>query len=428
MIDSTTPFQAPVGTHDVLGPASSQWEGLIATFAELAYRYGFQLAITPMFEDVGVFNRGIGENSEVAKKEMYVFADRGERIYALRPEGTASIVRAFVQHQPTTPWKAWYFTPAFRYERPQAGRYRQHHQLGVEVLGTDDPAVDIEVITMAWRFFAEIGLRRVRLLINSMGHDECRGAYVELLREHLGEHVDDLCDEHRQVWQENSLRVLDCKKDACITVTASGPMLPDHLCEGCRDHFAAVLEGLANLGVEASLNPRLVRGFDYYTRTTFEFVADALDGAQNAIGGGGRYDRLAEQLGGKPTSGIGFGSGVERLLLTRAAENEEPLALLNRTLDVFVVDTTGLDVATVLVDALRAAGVACDRAYDGRSMKSQMKVADKSGARFALLIGPQELAAGEVTIRDLRSDNFEQAQQRAARKDIVTVVLSQLTK
>lgn len=428
MNDTSTPFQAPIGTHDVLGPASGQWEGLIATFADFAYRYGFSLVITPMFEEVGVFNRGIGEHSDVAKKEMYVFADRGDRLYALRPEGTASIVRAFVQHQPTTPWKAWYVTPAFRYERPQAGRYRQHHQLGVEVLGTDDPAVDVEVITLAWRFFEALGLRSVRLLINSMGHDVCRAHYVGLLRQHLGENETRLCGEHQKFWMDNPMRVLDCKKDACVEITASGPMLPDHLCDDCRDHFAAVLDGLRSLGVEASLNPRLVRGFDYYTRTTFEFVADALDGAQNAIGGGGRYDKLAEQLGGKPTSGIGFGSGIERLLLTRAAENEEPLNLLNRNLDVFVVDTTGADVATVLVDELRAAGLACDRAYDGRSMKSQMKVADKSGARFALLVGAHELAAGEVTIRDLRSDNFEQAQQKVARADVVAVVANQLTK
>ena len=172
-------FQAPIGTHDVIGPESHEWEGLIGTFAEFAHRFGFSLVISPMFEDIGVFNRGIGENSDVAKKEMYVFTDRGDRTYALRPEGTASVVRAFVQHNPTTPWKAWYATPAFRYERPQAGRYRQHHQVGVEVLGSDDPAVDVEVITLAWRFYEAIGLKRIRLLINSMGHDECRGKYVE---------------------------------------------------------------------------------------------------------------------------------------------------------------------------------------------------------------------------------------------------------
>jgi len=418
-------FQAPVGTHDVLAPESAQWEGLVATFAHYAHLYGFSLVITPVFEDVGVFHRGIGEQSDVARKEMYVFKDRGERLYALRPEGTAPVVRAFIQHQPTTPFKAWYFTPAFRYERPQAGRYRQHHQLGVEVLGTGDPAVDVEVITLAQRFYEALGLTRFRLLINSMGHLECRGAYVELLRSHLEAHAEELCDEHQKTWRTNPLRVLDCKNAACVAVTAKGPMLIDHLCEDCRTHFSAVREGLSRLGVANELNPRLVRGFDYYTRTTFEFVSDALEGAQNAIGGGGRYDGLVEQLGGKPTSGIGFGSGVERLLIAREAEGITT-PLLARQLDVFVVDTTHEDVATLLLDRLRAAGLASDRAYDQRSMKAQMKVADKSGARLALLVGPQELAAGVVTIRDLRSADFGQTQQRVSQEDVVSTIVQLL--
>lgn len=427
MSESTGAFRAPLGTHDVLAPLSAQWEGLVATFAELAFRHGFSLVLTPMFEEVGVFNRGIGEQSDVATKEMYVFDDRGGRRLALRPEGTASVVRAFVQHQPTTPWKAWYVTPAFRYERPQAGRYRQHHQLGVEVLGTDDPAVDVEVIALAWRFYQALGLQRVRLLINSMGHDECRGEFLTLLREYLSERADQLCEDHRQTWADNPLRVLDCKKEQCREVVRGAPVLADHLCEACRSHFARVVAGLEVLGIPASLDPLLVRGFDYYTRTTFEFVAAALDGAQNAIGGGGRYDKLAQQLGGKATSGIGFGSGIERLLLTRDAEGVHA-ALLNRTLDLFVVDTTGQDVALGLVDELRRAGWATDRAYDQRSMKSQMKAADRSGARWALLVGPQELAAGHVTMRDLRSENFEQAQSVVDRVGLVAAVRKLLEK
>jgi histidyl-tRNA synthetase len=421
MSDSVVPFKAPIGTHDVLGPESAQWEGLVAVFAELAYRYGFSLVMTPIFEDVGVFLRGIGEESDVFKKEMYVFTDRGERRYALRPEGTASVVRAFVQHQPTTPWKAWYVTPAFRYERPQKGRYRQHYQLGVEVLGTDDPAVDVEVIALAHRVYQAIGLARVTLLINSMGHAECRSMYVNLLTQHLEEHQDELCDEHRELWRQNPLRVLDCKREACINVTEKGPMLIDHLCDDCRAHFERVLEGLASIGIETTLAPRLVRGFDYYNRTTFGFVADAFESAQNSIGGGGRYDQLAEDLGGKPTSGIGFGSGIERILLAREAEGVDS-ALLKRTLDAFVIDTTGDASAAVLVEELRSAGFATDRAYDQRSMKAQMKAADRSGARFALLIGPEELASGEVTIRDLRSQDFDQTQRRVARAETVATL------
>jgi histidyl-tRNA synthetase len=399
----------------------------VATFAEFAFRYGFTLALTPMFEEIGVFNRGIGENSDVATKEMYVFQDRGQRTYALRPEGTASIVRAFVQHQPTTPYKAWYVTPAFRYERPQAGRYRQHHQLGVEVIGSDDPAVDVEVIALAARFFVALGLTQVRLLINSMGHEECRSRYVDVLRGHLEEYREQLCDEHQKSWSHNPLRVLDCSKDACVAVTNDGPLLPDFLCADCAEHFDAVRRGLSELGIDPTLEPRLVRGFDYYTRTTFEFVADALGSAQNAIGGGGRYDGLAEQLGGKPTGGIGFGSGIERLLLARDAE-DVTTPLINRTTDVFIVDTTGENVASLLADRLRSEGLAVERAFDGRSMKSQMKLADRSGARVALLVGPQELAAGEITIRDLRSDDFEQAQLSVARKDLSAALRNFLNK
>ncbi|HVA52585.1 MAG TPA: histidine--tRNA ligase [Acidimicrobiales bacterium] len=427
MSQSSAPFKAPIGTHDVLSPESASWEGLVAVFAESAYRYGFSLVMTPIFEDVGVFLRGIGEESDVFKKEMYVFEDRGERRYALRPEGTASVVRAFVQHQPTTPWKAWYLTPAFRYERPQKGRYRQHYQLGVEVLGTDDPAVDVEVIALANSFYRSIGLRQVRLLINSMGHDACRAAYVKILRKYLKANEEKLCDEHRVSWRENPLRVLDCKRAPCVKVTSGGPMLIDHVCDDCRGHFDTVVAGLTALGIESVLSPRLVRGFDYYNRTTFEFVADAFESAQNSIGGGGRYDKLAEELGGKPTSGIGFGSGVERVLLARAAEGVDT-ALLKRSLDVFVVDTSGGDAVSVLVQRLREAGVATDRAYDQRSLKSQMKVADKSGARLALLVGPEELAAGEVTIRDLRSPDFAQAQPRVALSEIVSTVANLLTK
>jgi histidyl-tRNA synthetase len=427
MSESLPPFRAPTGTHDVLAPESALWEGLVATFAEFAYRYGFSLVMTPIFEDVGVFTRGIGEESDVFQKEMYIFEDRGERRFALRPEGTASVVRAFVQHQPTTPWKAWYITPAFRYERPQAGRYRQHYQLGVEVLGTDDPTVDVEVIALANSFYAAIGLRNLRLLINSMGDEECRPRYIELLSEYLEAHQMELCDEHREMWRQNPLRVLDCKKEACIKVTSTAPMLIDHLCDNCRTHFDKVVAGLNAIGVESFLSPRLVRGFDYYTRTTFEFIAESLGNAQNAVGGGGRYDKLSEQLGGKATSGIGFGSGVERLLLARVAEGVAT-PLVKRTLDVFVIDTTGDDAVTLLIERLRAAGIATDRAYDQRSMKAQMKVADKSGARLALLVGPEELLAGEVTIRDLRSRDFEQTQQRAAQSEIVSTVAHLLTK
>ena len=415
--------QAPVGTHDVLAPDSARWQYLLATFADWATRYDFSLIINPLFEDLAVFNRGIGEASEMATKEMYVFEDRGGRTLALRPEGTASVVRAFVQHRPSIPFKAWYVTPAFRYERPQKGRYRQHHQLGVEALGTDDPALDVEVVSLAWRFYAALGLTRVRLLINSMGHAQCRGEYVALFSDYLAAHEAEICDEHRAVWRNNPLRVLDCKKDACVALTTVGPMLVDHLCHECATHFERVRSGLSAIGVESELNPRLVRGFDYYTRTTFEFVSDALESAQNAVGGGGRYDTLVEQLGGPPTSGIGFGSGIERLLLVLEAEG---VTVPVPALDAFVVDACDEDVTSGLVDELRQAGLSVGRAYGARSMKAQMKAADRSGARYALLVGPREHAAGEVTMRDLRGD--EAAGQVSLARDAVVARVGELLK
>jgi histidyl-tRNA synthetase len=391
--------RSPKGTHDVLPPASQRWEDLIAAYAVLAGRHGFGLAHTPIFEDARVFRRGIGEASEVVGKEMYEFEDRSGRRLALRPEGTAPIVRAFVQHHPAVPWRVWYVTPAFRYEQAQAGRYRQHHQVGAEVLGTEDPDVDVEVIALAHDFYRALGLTRVELRLNSLGDQTCRPGYLELLRAFLAEHAGDLCDEHRDTWDRNPLRVLDCKREPCLKVTADAPRLGDHLCEPCSVHLARVTTGLDAVGISWQRDERLVRGLDYYTRTTFEFNSSALESASDAVGGGGRYDLLAEALGGDPTPGIGFGSGIERVLL--ACDAEGVFALRERHPEVFVVDVSGGDAARDLVIALRRAGVRAERAYDARSMKAQLKAADRSGAAVALIVGEAERAAGTVVVRDL---------------------------
>jgi histidyl-tRNA synthetase len=393
------PPRSPKGTHDVLPPESARWESLIADYATLAQRHGFGLAHTPLFEDARVFRRGIGEASEVVGKEMYEFEDRSGRRLALRPEGTAPIVRAFVQHHPAVPWRVWYVTPAFRYEQAQAGRYRQHHQLGAEVLGTADPDVDVELIALAHDFYRGLGLARIGLRVNSLGDQVCRPGYLDVLRAYLVEHASDLCDEHAGTWQRNPLRVLDCKRDACVKATADAPRLGEHLCEPCATHFARVTEGLDATGIAWQRDERLVRGLDYYTRTTFEFNAAALESASDAVGGGGRYDLLAEALGGPPTPGIGFGSGIERLLLACDAEGVFPL--VEHHADVFVVDATGGGAARDLVVALRRAGVRAERAYDARSMRAQLKVADRSGAPIALIVGEAERAAGTVVVRDL---------------------------
>jgi histidyl-tRNA synthetase len=407
MADERTVARAPSGTHDVLWPESTRWEQLLAVFADLVERAGYGLAHTPIFEDVRVFRRGIGEASDVVGKEMYEFEDRGGRKLALRPEGTAPMVRAFVQHRPPTPWKAWYATPAFRYERPQAGRYRQHHQLGVEALGPADADLDVEVVALADGTFRSVGLSDFELKLNSMGDGTCRPAYLEALRDYLAEHRTELCDEHAEKFEANPLRALDCKRPACRAVTAKAPRLIDYLCDECGAHFSRVRSGLDALGVPYVLDHRLVRGFDYYTRTTFEFASGALESAQNGIGGGGRYDGLVEMLGGPPTPGIGFGIGIERLLLACDAEGVFPVD--PPPLDAFVVDVVGGEVARDITATLRRAGLRADRAFDNRSMKSQLKSADKSGARVALIVGPDELAAGTVSLRPLRGGGDQQS-------------------
>jgi histidyl-tRNA synthetase len=417
MADKPLAPRAPRGTHDVLWPESSRWESLLSLFATHVERAGYGLAITPTFEDVQVFRRGIGEGSEVVGKEMYEFEDREGRTLALRPEGTAPMVRAFVQRRPPLPWKAWYATPAFRYERPQRGRYRQHHQVGVEALGPADPDLDVEVISLAAGFFGALDLASASLRLNSMGDDTCRPVYLELLRAYLVERRDTLCAEHRGRVDANPLRVLDCKRKECIEATEDAPALVDHLCDPCRTHFDRVREGLGALGIAYELDHRLVRGFDYYTRTTFEFSADALESAQNGIGGGGRYDRLVEMLGGPPTPGIGFGIGIERVLLACDAEGVFPVA--PAPLDAFVVDVVGGSTARDLTARLRAAGLRADRAFDDRTMKAQLRAADHSGARVALIVGPDEVAEGTVSLKPLRGDGEQRIVQAA---DVVEAV------
>jgi histidyl-tRNA synthetase len=412
-------FRSPPGTHDVLPPESARWQVLLGRFATIVGRAGYGLVVSPMFEDVGVFQR-VGEATDVVRKEMYDFRDKGGRHLALRPEGTAPVVRAWVQHRPSLPFKSWYAAPNFRYEHAQAGRYRQHHQLGVEVLGSEDPDLDVEVIALAWAVIADLGLQRVQLLLNSLGDSVCRPGYLDALGRFLEERRDQLCDDHRSRFAENPLRVLDCKREACRAATADAPHVVDNLCEPCRAHFDRVRQGLDALGVPWRLEPRLVRGLDYYTRTAFELVAASLEAAQNGVGGGGRYDRLAEDLGGPPTAGIGFGIGIERLLLTCDAEGVFPGP--TSQVDVFVVDSTGGTEALLLTAELRAAGVTCDRAFDDRSMKAQFKAADRSGAVLALVVGEREAAEGTVTVRDLATGD----QEVVGRGDVVDHVRKRL--
>ena len=407
-------YRAPIGTHDVLPPESDRWLDAIATFAARARRFGYGLVVSPVFEHVEVFLR-VGASTDVVRKEMYEFEDKGGRRLALRPEGTAPVVRAYVQHRPAVPWKVWYLAPHFRYERPQKGRYRQHWQLGAEVLGVDDPEVDVEVIALAHGFYRDLGLTRTRLLLNSMGDAASRPAYLTALRTYLLDHGTAFGDDFRARVEQNPLRVLDAKNEDWQDVIERAPQLTEYLSDDAVGHFEAVQQGLASLGIAYELSPRLVRGFDYYTATTFEFVSDALDAAQNAVGGGGRYDQLAEDMGGPPTPGIGFGIGIERVLIACDAELGDTAAAPR--VDAFVVDALGGGAATVLVAELREAGLAADRAFGGRSMKAQSKLADRSGARYAIILGKREAEHDTVAVKDLRAP--EPTQIEVPRREVV---------
>lgn len=417
-------FQSPKGTQDVLPPESVRWERLLAAYASAVERAGYGLLQSPMFEDLGVFQRE-SEGADAVGKEMYDFTDKGGRHVALRPEGTASAVRAFVQHQPPVPWKVWYATPAFRYERSQAGRYRQHHQMGLEMVGSADPDVDVEVISVGGEFLHALGLRRVDLLLNTMGTPADRLAYVDVLRAWLSERRGDLADDDRDKVDTHPMRVLDSKRRATQQVTVDAPAIADHLSPESQDHFARVRGGLDACGIGYTLAPRLVRGFDYYTHTTFEFVPALVDNAQATILGGGRYDGLVEELGGQPTPGIGFGAGIERLLI--ACDAEDVFSAPDSRIDVFVVDVTGGEEARNLTAELRAAGVRCDRAFDQKSMRAQMKGADRSGAALAVIIGEQEIADGVATVRPLRA-TFGGDQETVARARLVAHLREALTK
>jgi len=416
-----SPYRAPIGTHDVLPPDSERWIEVVRRFADRAARFGYGLVITPIFEHAEVFER-IGDSTDVVRKEMYELVDRADRRLALRPEGTAPVVRAYVQHRPTPPWKTWYVAPNFRYERPQKGRYRQHWQLGAEVLGVDDPDVDVEVIALAHGFYADLGLRQVRLLVNSMGAPEDRAGYIDVLQRYLLDHADGLGAEFRQRAEQHPLRVLDAKQEDWQDVIERAPQLTEHLSDASRAHFERVQEGLEALGIAHELAPRLVRGFDYYTSTTFEFASDALDAAQNAVGGGGRYDRLAEEMGGPATPGIGFGMGIERVLIVCDAEGVT-LGRAGPALDAFVIDPGVGEAATLMVAALREAGLRADRAYGGRSMKAQMKMADRAAASYGLILGPDEIARDVVTVKALFADMGSDKQVEVPRAQVAAWLL-----
>ena len=402
-----TRFTAPKGTFDLLPPDSEVFLAVRAAMSAPLRLAGYGYVETPVFEETALFERGVGESTDVVSKEMYSFVTRGDDHVTLRPEGTAGVVRAAVQHRlyaGQLPVKLWYSGSFFRYERPQAGRYRHFSQVGAEALGVDDPVLDAELIALAMRAYSDLGLARVRLSLNTLGCRECRPAYRTALQEFLRD-LDLDADTRRRV-EINPLRVLDDKRPEVQAQLASAPLAGDFLDDACRAHYDAVRAALQSLGVAWDESPRLVRGLDYYTRTTFEFLHDGL-GAQSAVGGGGRYDGLSEDVGGPPMPGVGWALGVDRTVLALRAEGID--LATDSGVRVFAV-ALGADAKATLVtvvDALRRRGVAADLAFGDRGLKGAMKAADRSGARLTLVLGDRDLAEGNVQVKDMATAEQE---------------------
>ncbi|WP_067859609.1 histidine--tRNA ligase [Nocardia shimofusensis] len=419
----TSSFSAPKGVPDYVPPGSAEFVAVRDGLLRAARLAGYGHIELPIFEDTGLFARGVGESTDVVTKEMYTFADRGDRSVTLRPEGTAGVMRAVIEHgldRGQLPVKLAYSGPFFRYERPQAGRYRQLQQVGVEAIGIDDPALDAEVIAVADAGFRSLGLEGFRLELTSLGDDTCRPQYRELLQEFLLELP--LDEETRRRAQLNPLRVLDDKRPQVRDMTAAAPLMIDHLSESAKAHFEQVLGHLDALGVPYVVNPRMVRGLDYYTKTTFEFVHDGL-GAQSGIGGGGRYDGLMAELGGQPLSGIGFGLGVDRTMLALQAEGKSAGSPARCEVFGVPMGEAAKQRLVVLAAQLRAGGIRVDLAYGGRGVKGAMKAADRSGARFTLVLGERELAEDSIVVKDMGTGD----QRQVALPDLVEVLRTELS-
>jgi histidyl-tRNA synthetase len=392
----------PRGAPDLLPPRSALYDRIIEAAVRRFHLYGYRRIETPVFESTDVFERGLEEGSEIVTKQMYTFTDRGGRSLTLRPDMTAPVVRAILEHgldRQRLPVKLYYVAPIFRQERPQAGRHRQFTQVGVEAVGSASAELDAEVIRLADDVYRDLGLD-ARLSLNSVGHPGCRAEYIPLLQEFLRAHADQLCEDCRKKIETNPLRTFDCKIEQDRAILKDAPYITDHLCDPCRDHYDSVKELIKELGVDFVEDPTLVRGLDYYTRTAFEFVASGL-GSQDAVGGGGRYDGLAEQLGGSSLPGIGFGLGVERIALALERGGDEP----EFSLDVFVVSVgdRGRRQALKVASMLRDAGISTDLDFAGRALKGQFKAADRARARWVVVIGDKELDAGRYTVRSMSS-------------------------
>ena len=396
-------YQAPRGTSDTLPKEQAYWHFIEQKAVDVCQLYGYERIDTPVFEDTGLFVRSVGEETDIVQKEMYTFQDRGGGSLTLRPEGTAPVCRAYLEHglhNLPQPVKLYYIAPIFRYERPQAGRYRQHYQFGYEAIGDDDPALDAEVIDMAWQFFQSINLNRLSLQLNSIGCKQCRPRYLTLVKDYYANYTRDLCPECKTRLKRNPLRLLDCKKSLCQQIANSAPRSIDYLCPECDSHFKQLQRYLGLLELSFEINHRLVRGLDYYTKTVFEIQPEE-EGAQNTLGGGGRYDDLIEELGGKPTPAVGFATGIERIILN-LKKQDIPVPPLPRP-QVFLayIGDEARDEAIKLAATLRKNSIGVIEALGDKSLKAQLRQANNLGAHYTIIIGEQEVKTGTVILRDM---------------------------
>ena len=398
-------FKAPRGIKDIQPQEQKYWRYVEQRAADLSHRFGFHRLDTPVFEDSRLFVRSVGESTDIVEKETYTFQDRGGDSLTLRPEGTAPVCRAYLEngmHNLPQPVRLYYFCPVFRYDRPQAGRYRQHHQFGVEVIGDGDPLVDAEVVQIGWNLMADLGLKDLSLVLNSIGDSQCRPAYIESLRAYYSAHRQRLCSDCRNRLENNPLRLLDCKKESCQPLQEEAPASADHLCDECQEHWDRLRRYLEAMDIPYRVDHRLVRGLDYYTRTVFEIMPPQ-EGAQSTLLGGGRYDGLIEQLGGRPTPGVGFASGMERLILNVQRQGVEVPEEEGPRYFIATLDEEGAEAAIKLASRMREAGVGVIQGSRGRSLRGQMRSANSLGVPQVIIIGEEELAAGALTLRDMAS-------------------------
>lgn len=402
-------IKAPKGTKDITPTDIFKWQYLEDKIKDICKRFAYKEIRTPTFEHTELFLRGVGDTTDVVEKQMYTFNDKGDRSITLRPEGTASAVRAFLENSlyaNPMPVKFYYIIPCFRYEKPQAGRLREFHQFGIEAFGSDSPSVDAEIISLAMMLLSEIGLKELKLNINSIGCPKCREKYNNKLRDYLKGHLDTLCDTCTGRFNRNPLRILDCKSPVCQKIAEGAPRLIENICDTCKNHFDSVKLYLDELGINYNIDPGIVRGLDYYTKTVFEIISDNI-GAQSAVCGGGRYDGLVEELGGSPTPGIGFAMGLERLIMTMDELNIDIPQNDSVTLFVASIGERADRYATKLINSLRSKGLSAERDHLKKSVKAQMKFADKIGAKYSVVIGDNEIDNNSAILKNMKTGETE---------------------